>query len=249
MKVVFDPAFHEVYSHDPASEPGRIQAIVQEIEDMAVFIAPEPATKEELLRAHSEDLLDEVRREGVFDIAALAAGAAILSARMSFKEPVFGLIRPPGHHASRDSCWGFCYFSNIAVALLAMKAEGLIQTAHVLDFDLHFGDGTTNILGPLPWVTLHNPMSRNRKDYLEDVESRLESLETDIIAISAGFDHHKDDWGGLLATEDYFNMGRWAKKASRRCKAGLFALLEGGYNHKVLGINARALMEGMASEP
>lgn len=247
MKVVFDPAFYEVYSRDPAAEPGRMQAIVEEIRDIAVFISPEPATEADLLLAHTEGHLAEVRSEGVFDIAALAAGAAIQAARMSFREPVFGLIRPPGHHASRDSFWGFCYFSNMAIAILAMKAEGRIEKAHVLDFDLHFGDGTTNILGPLPWVSLHNPMSGKRHDYMADVAERLESLETDIIGISAGFDHHREDWGKLLTTDDYFMMGKWAKEAAERCKAGLFALLEGGYNHRVLGKNVRALMEGMGA--
>ena len=44
-------------------------------------------------------------------------------------EPAFGLIRPPGHHASSDHCWGFCFFNNIAVALAKLRAEKKIAKA------------------------------------------------------------------------------------------------------------------------
>jgi hypothetical protein len=92
------------------------------------------------------DHIEYVRQEGLYDIAALAAGGAIQAARLGLETPTFGAIRPPGHHASRDSCWGFCYFNNMAVALLTLKDEGLIETATILDFDLHYGDGNVNIL-------------------------------------------------------------------------------------------------------
>jgi acetoin utilization deacetylase AcuC-like enzyme len=67
----------------------------------------------------------------------------------------------------------------------------------------------------------------------------------DVIGISAGFDHHAEDWGGLLETSDYYEIGKMAALASRRAGAGLFALLEGGYNHQVLGRNVWALIQGM----
>jgi len=59
-------------------------------------------------------------------------------------KPSFGLIRPPGHHASPDSCWGFCYFNNIAIAIRRLIDEGRVKKALIIDFDLHFGDGTFN---------------------------------------------------------------------------------------------------------
>jgi acetoin utilization deacetylase AcuC-like enzyme len=80
------------------------------------------------------NILNYVRQEGLYDIAALAAGGAIQAARLGLEAPSFGAIRPPGHHASSDSCWGFCYFNNMAVALLTLKDEGLIETATISGF-------------------------------------------------------------------------------------------------------------------
>jgi len=134
----------------------------------------------------------------------------------------------------------------MAVSLLTLKSELLIKTAFVLDIDLHYGDGTDNILGTFNWVETFNPETNNRKQYLNKVKEVLSGIKVDIIGISAGFDNHKDDWGGLLSTEDYFVIGKMVKETSKLSDAGCFALMEGGYNHKVLGQNVTALINGLS---
>jgi acetoin utilization deacetylase AcuC-like enzyme len=169
----------------------------------------------------------------------------MLAAEIGMSEPCFGLVRPPGHHASADSSWGFCYFNNMAVALEHLRREGLIKTAYVLDFDLHYGDGTVSILREKGYVAIHNPESENREFYLKEVQRHLDAAQVDVIGVSAGFDNHVLDWGGLLLTEDYFTMGKLVRQAADRMKAGCFALLEGGYNHSVLGKNVLAFLNGL----
>ena len=135
----------------------------------------------------------------------------------------------------------------MAVALLSLKQEGLIENALVLDIDLHFGDGTVDILGREEWVKIHNPHDRSRRKYIQEVAHILSGVQADVIGISAGFDYHMEDWGGVLATEDYFAVGNIVRKAAQACGGGCFAILEGGYNHEVLGHNVAALIEGMSS--
>jgi acetoin utilization deacetylase AcuC-like enzyme len=94
-------------------------------------------------------------------------------------------------------------------------------------------------------VQIHNPKSSERKSYLKEVAGELESFKADIIGISAGFDNHEEDWGGVLSTDDYRQIGRLVRETANRTGAGFFAILEGGYNHRVLGHNAWALMQGM----
>ena len=55
-----------------------------------------------------------------------------------------------------------------------------------------------------------------------------------------------DDWGGLLRTEDYHDIGEQVRKAALNNDGGYFAILEGGYNHQVLGDNVLALIQGMS---
>jgi acetoin utilization deacetylase AcuC-like enzyme len=246
MKVVFHDDFYQHYTSDPAAAPGRLEPIVEAITPLAEFITPRPATPQELAAVHSEAHIGQVQAEGLYDISALAAGAAIETARIGLHEPAFGLLRPPGHHASADSAWGFCYFNNMAVAMTTLFKEGKIRQALVLDIDLHYGDGNVNILGPHDWVTIDNPGARTREQYIREVATLLSDIHVDLIGISAGFDHHVQDWGGLLETEDYQSIGALVCQAARACNAGCFAILEGGYNHDVLGQNVAALMEGMA---
>jgi acetoin utilization deacetylase AcuC-like enzyme len=87
----------------------------------------------------------------------LAAGAALGAQEIALSgENVFSLMRPPGHHAGRDSLGGFCYFNNIAIAIA--KALIKIKKAVILDLDCHHGNGTQDIfLGDnrVLYISLH----------------------------------------------------------------------------------------------
>ena len=245
MKVFTHKDFLTEYAYEPAAEPGRLESVISAIRDEVDFEDASPACEEDILAVHTKSLVQEVTGIGLYNIAALAAGAAIQTAVAGMEAPSFGLIRPPGHHASSDRCWGFCYFNNMAIALQHLRTCGLIKTAHVLDFDLHYGDGTFNILGSRGFVSIHNPRQDRRQDYLAEVAAQLNSIQVDVIGVSAGFDNHVEDWGRTLYTEDYREMGRMVHAACRRMCAGSFGLLEGGYNHDVLGTNVREFLKGL----
>ena len=230
---------------DPAAAEGRMEAILDVIQDRVTFVKAVPASEEDIAVVHTRYHIDDVRRMGIYDIAALAAGGAIQAATIGLEEPCFGLIRPPGHHASGNSSWGFCYFNNMAIALEKLRREGKIKKAYVLDFDLHFGDGTVNTLGRLSYVTIFNPSSLNRGEFLKQVAKNLPHEDVDIIGVSAGFDYAKEDWGGVLEVSDYTEIGGMVREAAKKCVGGCFAILEGGYNHEVLGRNCMAFLEGL----
>jgi acetoin utilization deacetylase AcuC-like enzyme len=246
--------FISVTGGDRAAARGRLDGIIEIIAgktDRYEIIRPEPATEEDILRAHGGDHYQRIRSDRLlYELASLAAGGAILAAERAYAgSPSFAVIRPPGHHASADSCWGFCYFNNISISLLRLWAEGKIRSAFVLDFDLHTGDGNINILENRRdgfRVSILNPMSHERDEYIREVEEYMGDLrDIDIFVAAAGFDQGVDDWGGLLFPEDYTELGRLMKKYSEKlCGGRRYALLEGGYNHDAIGLNVHAFCEG-----
>lgn len=244
MKVVFHDTFRSSYNGDPAAADGRIDAVLDVIKDHVDWVEASPANYEDIAACHTKAYIEHVTSLGLYEISALAAGAAIQAATIGLEEPCFALVRPPGHHASGDSSWGYCYFNNMAISITKLKEEGKIKRALVLDIDYHFGDGTVNILGVKGYTDVCNPRTRDVESYLCDIKDSLND-NFDIIGISAGFDTHKEDWGGLLATEDYKAIGQLVKTTGEKKKSGYFAIMEGGYNHKIIGYNVMALIEGM----
>ncbi|MCU0847336.1 MAG: histone deacetylase [Spirochaetes bacterium] len=255
MKIVFDDKFNNSeYSTDPAAAKGRLDGIMEIVnknKKLYEVITPVPAKDEDVLRAHTIRHLERISMDGLlFELSALAAGASITAAVEAYKgNPSFAVIRPPGHHASSDSCWGFCFFNNISISLLRLFYEGKIKSAFVLDFDLHTGDGNINILekrGDGFRVSILNPHSIGRSDYIREVKAYMESLkDADIFAASAGFDQGIDDWGNLLYPEDYTELGRLMKVYSEKiCSGRRYALLEGGYNHEAVAMNFDAFCQG-----
>lgn len=255
MKIIFHEKYYTSnYSMDPAAEAGRLEpimALISSKKSEYEIIAPKAATEKDILRAHTEEHLRQIKRDNIlYDVASLSAGGAILAAEEAYKSnPAFAVIRPPGHHASADSCWGFCFFNNISISLLKLNSEKKIKSAFILDFDLHTGDGTINILKDRTEdfkVKILNPTSNTRTNYIKEVEEYMQNLKNiDIFAASAGFDEYELDWGHKLATEDFRELGRLMKEYSQKlCKGRRYAVLEGGYYFQDLGKNVDAFCQG-----
>ena len=254
MRVIFHEAFHDSdYSeeaHDSAADPGRLVGVMDALQNDGRYEVevPAPATRAQLLLAHTEAHVSAVEaKPRLFAQASLAAGASLLAAELAMRgTPTFACVRPPGHHASRGSAWGHCTFSNVALAVLALREAGLIRSAFVVDFDQHTGDGTADVLRGWAGAQVLNPYGDDASDYLRVLQERLEQApQVDVLAVSAGFDAYVHDRGGKLQTDDYFTIGRLLQAyAIRLGHQRRFAVLEGGYYLPDLGKNVLAFCRG-----
>ena len=251
MKIVFHEDFNRTdYATDGASVPGRMERIMDALVGEGGYnvISPDPASPEDMSLAHSKTHIAGIAKDTkLFGMASLSAGGAIMASEIAFKnEPALACIRPPGHHASKDSSWGYCAFCNMGIALLKLRAEGFIESAFVLDFDAHTGDGTIDVLSDWKDARILNPMAGNNKDYLKEIENYIHDIRyVDIIGVSAGFDSYKEDMGKKLTTFDFYLIGRLMKKFTKQMgHERRFAILEGGYYLPDLGKNVLAFCQG-----
>ena len=150
--------------------------------------------------------------------AAVAATDAVIDGRL---QNAFCAIRPPGHHAMHAKAMGFCIFNNIAIAAKhALERHGLKRVA-VVDFDVHHGNGTEDILQNDPRCLMvgifqhpfyphsgENSSAANmmnlpvpaytkgaavRELFEQTLLPKLDEFKPEMIFISAGFDAHRDD--------------------------------------------------------
>jgi len=241
--------------------PARLQAVLEALDHdrfaMLDRIDAPRASLEQLARVHDATLIDLVLSvapvEGYAQLdadtamspdsleAALRAAGAVCAAVDALLDGsatrAFCAVRPPGHHATRDTPMGFCLFNNVAVGAAHALARGLDRVA-IVDFDVHHGNGTQDIFWREPRVlyasTHQSPLypgtgAENetgvgnivnaplaprtggevfRDAFLSRVLPALDNFAPDLIIISAGFDaHHRDPLAEINLTEDDFD---WA---------------------------------------
>ena len=250
LQIIHHEHYLTPYFTSVAESPHRIKAIINKLKDEYETVVPEPAATADILRVHDPLHLLKVRAEGkdTYETALLAAGGALRAGALAMSGiPAFAVVRPPGHHAGRNRYGGFCFFNNVAVAVARLLDSGEVGKAAIIDIDMHHGDGTQDIFAQKPSVSVINLWARDRGTYLDLLRQEIDRIPpVDVIAVSAGFDLYVRDWGGLLETSDFREIGLLihraaTEKASGRC----FAVLEGGYFVEDLGKNVLAFCRGL----
>jgi acetoin utilization deacetylase AcuC-like enzyme len=153
----------------------RLQHLLHALEPLDLNRVTAPmAADDDILRIHPAAYLADLRRAlpetgeraidadtwmspGSLDAAFRGAGAAVRAVDMVLggEAPnAFAAVRPPGHHAEKDTAMGFCFFGNAALAAKhALDHHGLNRVA-VVDFDVHHGNGTQDLLWDEPRTLL-----------------------------------------------------------------------------------------------
>ncbi len=132
------------------------------------FIAPEPASDEDVLRVHTPDYVRKLKSGSLSDEEILAlelpfsadlaraswlcAGGTITACRLAVEQGFAGNLAGGFHHAFPDHGEGFCVLNDIAIGIRAVLAAGLIERAAVIDLDVHQGNGTAAIFAGEPRV-------------------------------------------------------------------------------------------------
>jgi acetoin utilization deacetylase AcuC-like enzyme len=235
---------HEMGAGHPES-PERLAAVERAVAASPIgarrTIAEAGAARPEMLeRAHDPRLVaqlleaapksgyvqldaDTVMNPHTAQAALRAAGAcvqAVDSALDKGPQLSFAAVRPPGHHAERATAMGFCLFDNVAVAAAHALERGLTRVA-ILDFDVHYGNGTVDIFRGDDRVLVCNtyqyplypfwadgggaanivdaPLAPRSggKEFREAVTAAWQPAvarhQPELIIVSAGFDAHRDD--------------------------------------------------------
>lgn len=270
MTIITDARCTEYHRSGHPEKPVRISRTTDLLKSQRSLTLqwadPLRPSEEQLLRAHSPSYLvrlvipqdfdgDTPFHPGIGDHARRGVGGALKALELARSgEPALSLLRPPGHHATRDHPMGFCYLASLAIAAREARATGTDRIA-LFDFDVHHGNGTENIVAALDGIAFasvhqhpcypgtgtadvggncfNHPVAPGtpRADWRRELERALERLMATrpaLLGVSAGFDAYARDplANGTLEREDF----QWVGERIRKLGIPTFSVLEGGYS-------------------
>lgn len=286
IKVITDERCVGYSVNGHPEKPARISRSTERLksqEELPIdWAKPAEFDLELLRRAHATEHIGHVRAAAadfdgdtpaypeIFSHACRSVGGALGAMKAAREgQMALSLMRPPGHHATRDRAMGFCFLNSVAVAVLEALASG-VTSAAVFDFDVHHGNGTEDILLDQPHVAFYSVhqhpcypgtgtahRGRNCFNYpvrpqTPRVEYRqvllgaldnLKKLRPGLVAVSAGFDAYARDplAQETLEVEDFY----WLGQQLRGLGVPVFSVLEGGYS-KDLPDLILAYLKGLA---
>ena len=242
--ITHKDCFDHVTPPGHPEQVARLDAVLTALEALDVQQVTAPlAADDDILRAHPKSHVESIKAAapvegwrsldadthmsvGTLAAAYRAAGGVVKAVDMVLGGEVgnaFAAVRPPGHHAERETAMGFCFFGSVAIAAKhALDHHGLNRVA-ILDFDVHHGNGTQDLVEDDPRIlfcsshqsplypgtgaahetgvgnVLNVPLPDGtgsvafRKAWDDIVFPRVDAFQPELILVSAGFDAHQDD--------------------------------------------------------
>lgn len=268
-RVVFSP-FYEYedgnhifatrkFSLAAASLGGKVELISpSEPERSLLELAHDPVWVEKVISSRlspDEEALLELRLTPAASRAhRLAVSGTLLAARHALEKGIGLHCGGGAHHAFRARGEGYCALNDLAIAALALRAEGKARRVAVVDLDAHQGNGTASILaGDSSFFTfsMHNaaiyPGKKEKSaldenlvpgtgdaeyfDRLNHALKKVMDFKPDLVLYQAGVDPwEKDLKGGLALTErGLLDRDNAVREACLRHRVPVAVTLGGGY--------------------
>lgn len=247
-------------AHKPAAV---VDSWLKLIPDLRVM-APPPVDLDDISLAHDRDWAADVLTgqadNGFGNRSREIAGTlchtsgAMLAAALAAKRHGMGIAPCSGfHHAGWASAEDFCTFNGLMITARVLLQGGSATRVGILDADMHYGDGTDEIIAVLGESRVqhytvgehfHQPADAAR--FLAELPELVDSFAgCDVLLYQAGADPHIDDpLGGWLTTEDLFRRDYAVFQQCRRHGIPVAWNLAGGYQkplRKVLDIHDNTL--------
>jgi acetoin utilization deacetylase AcuC-like enzyme len=239
------------------------------------FLVPEPASDEDVLRVHSQEYVHKLKTgtlsiteimrlevpysKELMEAVWLAAGGTILTGRCALHDGWAANIGGGFHHAYPDHGEGFCVIHDVAIAIRRLQFDHAIETAMVVDTDVHQGNGTAAIFGgdgtvftlsihqennyPYPKppsnIDIDLPDEIGDDDYIAILERHLlhafHDFHPDLLFYVGGADPYcEDQLGGLALTmKGLKRRDALVFDHARRLGVPVAITLAGGYAHRV----------------
>ena len=242
--ITHDACYDHVTPPGHPEQVARLDAVLGALAQMDLRRVKAPmGAEDDILRAHPQSHITAIRNAapesgwrsldadthmsvGTLEAAFRGVGGAVRAVDLVMEGEVqnaFVAMRPPGHHAERETAMGFCFFGNVAIAAKhALDHHGLKRVA-IIDFDVHHGNGTQDLVEDDPRIlfcsTHQSPLypgtgaahetgvgnvlncplpdgagSKAFRDVMERmVLPRVDAFSPQLLIISAGFDAHEAD--------------------------------------------------------
>lgn len=275
FKLIYDDRYDlHLGAHVFPSQKYRLihnQLIADGVATPEDFLSPEPAADDDVLRVHSQEYVHKLKtgtlsyleilrmevpysRE-LIEACWLAAGGSILAGQRALQDGWAANISGGFHHACPDHGEGFCVIHDVAIAIRRLQFDRAIETAMVVDTDVHQGNGTAAIFGgdgtvftlsihqennypypkPRSTMDINLPDNTGDDDYLSILDKHLRQafreFSPQLLFYIGGADPYREDQlGGLgLTMEGLARRDALVFDYARRHKMPVAITLAGGY--------------------
>ena len=259
-----------------AGKPARVVGSWKRLGMPIEIIDPRPVSANEFKLVHSPGYVDKVlaceikngfgnRLPEVAETLAHTTGSMLSAARRAIRNRKVAIAPCSGfHHAKFTAGSGYCTFNGLMVTAFVLKTEGLVTRVGILDFDMHYGDGTAELIEhhqAASWIEHFTAgkeylYASQATDFLARIPERVADMQDcDVILYQAGADPHiNDPLGGFLTTNQLKERDRLVFQAAKSIGIPIAWNLAGGYQvdrgggiQAVLDIHNNTMLECVAA--